>query len=63
MAKRLKRTADGSVDLRTKAGKKIAERMAKARAARARKTRSQARAKRRNSRRNSLLSDGILEVF
>lgn len=34
MAKRLKRTADGSVDLRTKAGKKIAERMAKARAAR-----------------------------
>ncbi len=39
MAKRLKRTADGSVDLRTKAGKKIAERMAKARAARARKTR------------------------
>ncbi|MCQ2217999.1 MAG: hypothetical protein MJZ33_05880 [Paludibacteraceae bacterium] len=34
MAKRrLKRTADGSVDLRTKEGKAIAERMAKARAA------------------------------
>ena len=34
MAKRLKRTADGSVDLRTKAGKAIAARMAKARASR-----------------------------
>ena len=43
MAKRLKRTADGSVDLRTKAGKKIAERMAKARATRARKTRRSTR--------------------
>ena len=30
----LKRTADGTVDLRTKAGKAIAARMAKARAAR-----------------------------
>ena len=34
MAKRLKRTADGSVDLRTKAGKAIAARMAKVRASR-----------------------------
>jgi hypothetical protein len=31
---RVKRTADGSVDLRTKKGRAIAERMAKARAAR-----------------------------
>lgn len=34
----LKRTADGTVDLRTKAGKAIAARMAKARAAIAKKT-------------------------
>lgn len=33
----VKRTADGSVDLRTKAGKAIAARMAKARRAKARK--------------------------
>lgn len=33
--RRLKRTQDGSVDLRTKEGRAIAERMAKARAARA----------------------------
>lgn len=36
---RLKRTQDGSVDLRTKAGKKIAARMAKARRALARQRR------------------------
>lgn len=35
--RRLKRTSDGSVDLRTKAGKEIAARMAKARAARKKK--------------------------
>lgn len=34
MAKRLKRTKDGTVDLRTKKGKEIAARMAKARKAR-----------------------------
>ncbi len=33
----VKRTADGSVDLRTKEGRAIAERMAKARAAREKK--------------------------
>lgn len=34
---RLKRTKDGSVDLRTKKGREIAARLAKARAARAKK--------------------------
>lgn len=33
MAKRLKKTADGTVDLRTKKGKEIAARLAKARKA------------------------------
>lgn len=37
MAKRLKRTSDGSVDLRTKKGKEIAARLAKARATKEKK--------------------------
>lgn len=37
MAKRLKRTKDGTVDLRTKKGKEIAARLAKARRAKAKK--------------------------
>lgn len=35
--RRLKRTADGTVDLRTKEGRRIAARMKKARAARGKK--------------------------